>query len=69
MKRRTEEVEERLFNTRTVAYTSVSPHLPKNMTIEKFMPLPTDKKYKSKKGKVHEWSKLSESELAKKFGD
>jgi len=67
-KRRHDESEEMLFNVRTLAYSSVSPHLPKNMTIEKFMPLPSDKKYKGKK-KIHEWATLPESEIAKKFGD
>ncbi len=56
-----------LYNTRTIAYYSVSPHVKKLPSIEKFMPLSIDKV--GKVTKKHKWANLSEKELANKFGD
>lgn len=56
-----------LYNTRTISYYSVLPHVKKLPSIEKFMPLPIDKISKTKK--VHAWAELSEEELRIKFGD
>lgn len=58
-----------LYNTRTVAYFSMLPHVGKNPpSIEKFMPLPIDKKGDENK-QAHKWAELSEIELSKRFGD
>ena len=60
-----------LYNTRTIAYYSMVPHVKDIPSIEKFMPLPIDELIKKdKKPKAqHPWSNLSEKELKEKFGD
>lgn len=57
-----------LYNTRTIAYYCLVPHVKDIPSIEKFMPLPLDKKLK-KKAPIHPWADLSEEELKKRFGD
>lgn len=59
-----------LYNTRTIAYYSMVPHVKDIPAITKFMPLPIDEKIKANKEvKIHPWADLTEEELKKKFGD
>lgn len=58
-----------LYNTRTIAYHCVAPHVKDLPSIEKFMPLPTDNIKSQAKAKTHEWAELPEEELQKRFGD
>tara|TARA_R110000851_G_scaffold295923_5_gene450928 strand:+ start:675 stop:899 length:225 start_codon:yes stop_codon:yes gene_type:complete len=57
-----------LQNTRIISYFSVAPHMKDKVSMVEFMPLDSDK-HNKKERVEHEWSKLSEEELAKKFGD
>lgn len=57
-----------LYNTRTVAYFSMLPHVKNPPSIQKFMPLPIDEQGGGDK-QSHKWAELSEIELSKKFGD